>query len=104
MLLQRIVTPSIFSLWLNRDPKSKLGGEILFEGVDCTHFRGQHTFVPVAQNVYWEIEIGDLFIGNNSTGLCKGGCPAIVDTEASFLAGPNYFSSNQSCYWSRRIC
>ncbi|KAM3239464.1 cyprosin isoform X1 [Capsicum annuum] len=88
MLLQRIVTQPIFSFWLNRDPKSRLGGEILFGGVDCTHFRGQHTFVPVAQNGYWEIEIGDLFIGNNSTGLCRGGCPAIVDTGTSFLAGP----------------
>ncbi|CAN4116523.1 unnamed protein product [Withania somnifera] len=88
MLLQRIVTQPIFSLWLNRDPKSRLGGEILFGGVDCTHFRGQHTYVPIAQNGYWEIEIGDLLIGNNSTGLCKGGCPAIVDTGTSFLAGP----------------
>ncbi|PHT49513.1 Aspartic proteinase A2 [Capsicum baccatum] len=88
MLLQHIVTQPIFSFWLNRDPKSRLGGEILFGGVDCTHFRGQHTFVPVAQNGYWEIEIGDLFIGNNSTGLCRGGCPAIVDTGTSFLAGP----------------
>ncbi|PHU18922.1 Aspartic proteinase [Capsicum chinense] len=88
MLLQSIVTQPIFSFWLNRDPKSRLGGEILFGGVDCTHFRGQHTFVPVAQNGYWEIEIGDLFIGNNSTGLCRGGCPAIVDTGTSFLAGP----------------
>ncbi|KAH0760329.1 hypothetical protein KY290_016402 [Solanum tuberosum] len=88
MLLQRIVTQPIFSLWLNRDPKSRLGGEILFGGVDSTHFRGQHTYVPVAQNGYWEIEIGDVVIGNNSTGLCKGGCPAIVDTGTSFLAGP----------------
>lgn len=88
MLLQHIVTQPIFSLWLNRDPKSRIGGEILFGGVDCTHFRGQHTYVPVAQNGYWEIEIGDLFIGNNSTVICKGGCPAIVDTGTSFLAGP----------------
>ncbi|XP_075086010.1 cyprosin isoform X2 [Nicotiana tabacum] len=88
MLLQSIVTKPIFSFWLNRDPKSILGGEILFGGVDSTHFRGQHTYVPVAQNGYWEIEIGDLFIGNNSTGLCRGGCPAIVDTGTSFLAGP----------------
>ncbi|XP_060189653.1 cyprosin-like [Lycium barbarum] len=88
MLLQRIVTQPIFSLWLHRDPKSRVGGEILFGGVDWTHFRGRHTYVPVAQNGYWEIEIGDLFIGNNSTGLCRSGCPAIVDTGTSFLAGP----------------
>ncbi|OIS98659.1 PREDICTED: aspartic proteinase-like [Nicotiana attenuata] len=88
MLLQHMVTKSIFSFWLNRDPTSKIAGEIIFGGMDWTHFRGQHTYVPVAQNGYWEIEIGDLFIGNNSTGLCKDGCPAIVDTGTSFIAGP----------------
>lgn len=55
MLLQRIVTQPIFSVWLNRDTKSRLGGEILFGGVDSTRFRGQHTYVPVAQNGYWEV-------------------------------------------------
>lgn len=55
MLLQRVVTQPIFSVWLNRDPKSSLGGEILFGGVDSTHFSGQHTYVPVAQNGYWEV-------------------------------------------------
>lgn len=55
MLLQRIVTQPIFSVWLNRDTKSRLGGEILFGGVDSTRFRGQRTYVPVAQNGYWEV-------------------------------------------------
>ncbi|XP_055813572.1 aspartic proteinase-like [Solanum dulcamara] len=88
MLLQKIISKSIFSFWLNRDPTSRIAGEILFGGMDWTHFRGIHTFVPVAKNGYWEVEIGDLFIGNNSTGLCEDGCPAIVDTGTSFIAGP----------------
>ncbi|PHU13859.1 hypothetical protein BC332_15064 [Capsicum chinense] len=89
MMLQKIVSKSVFSFWLNRDPTSGIAGEILFGGMDWTHFRGIHTFVPVANNGYWEIEIGDFFIGNNSTGLCKDGCPAIVDTGISFIAGPS---------------
>ncbi|TMX00300.1 hypothetical protein EJD97_001054 [Solanum chilense] len=88
MVLQKIVTKSIFSFWLNRDPTSRIAGEILFGGMDWTHFRGLHTYVPVSKNGYWEIEIGDLFIGNNSTGFCKDGCSAIVDTGTAFIAGP----------------
>ncbi|KAG5587907.1 hypothetical protein H5410_048341 [Solanum commersonii] len=88
MVLQKIVSKSIFSFWLNRDPTSRMAGEILFGGMDWTHFRGLHTYVPVSKNGYWEIEIGDLFIGNNSTGLCKDGCPAIVDTGTAFISGP----------------
>ncbi|CAK9175774.1 unnamed protein product [Ilex paraguariensis] len=88
MVLQGLVSKQIFSFWLNRDPKSPTGGEIIFGGVDWTHFRGDHIFVPVTRNGYWQIEVGDILIANNSTGLCEGGCAAIVDSGTSFLAGP----------------
>ncbi|KAL3538738.1 hypothetical protein ACH5RR_002104 [Cinchona calisaya] len=88
MVLQGVVTKQTFSFWLDTNPRSKLGGEILFGGVDWTHFKGHHTYVPVARNGYWQIEIGDILIGSNSTGLCEDGCAAIVDSGTSFLAGP----------------
>lgn len=55
MVLQKIVSKSIFSFWLNRDPTSRMAGEILFGGMDWTHFRGLHTYVPVSKNGYWEV-------------------------------------------------
>ncbi|CAL5408956.1 unnamed protein product [Camellia sinensis] len=54
MVKQGLVSRQVFSLWLNRDPKSKIGGEIVFGGVDWRHFRGDHTFAPIAQNGYWQ--------------------------------------------------
>ncbi|CAL5349427.1 unnamed protein product [Camellia sinensis] len=88
MVKQGLVNRQVFSLWLNRDPNSKIGGEIVFGGVDWRHFRGDHTFAPIAQNGYWQIEVGDVIIASNSTGLCKDGCAAIVDSGSSFIAGP----------------
>ncbi|CAI9108216.1 OLC1v1007769C1 [Oldenlandia corymbosa var. corymbosa] len=88
MVQQDLVSLQMFSFWLNTDPKSKLGGEILFGGVDWSHFRGHHTYVPITQTGYWQIEVGDVLIGNNSTGLCQDGCAAIVDSGTSFIAGP----------------
>ncbi|XP_028073067.1 aspartic proteinase A2-like isoform X4 [Camellia sinensis] len=88
MVKQGLVNRQVFSLWLNRDPNSKIGGEIVFGGVDWRHFRGDHTFAPIAQNGYWQIEVGDIIIASNSTGLCKDGCAAIVDSGSSFIAGP----------------
>ncbi|KAK9139039.1 hypothetical protein Scep_008720 [Stephania cephalantha] len=64
------------------------GGELVFGGVDPKHFKGEHTYVPVTRKGYWQLEMGDFLIGNYSTGFCKGGCAAIVDSGTSLLAGP----------------
>ena len=55
MLQQGLVSQPVFSFWLNRDPKSKIGGEIVFGGVDWRHFLGEHTFVPITPNGYWQV-------------------------------------------------
>ncbi|XP_052188367.1 aspartic proteinase-like isoform X2 [Diospyros lotus] len=88
MIQQGLVDRQIFSLWLNRDPKSNVGGEIVFGGVDWRYFRGDHTYVPVTQAGYWQIDVGDILIANNPTGICEGGCPAIIDSGSSFIGGP----------------
>ncbi|MCI29451.1 aspartic proteinase-like, partial [Trifolium medium] len=43
------------------------GGELVFGGVDPKHFKGKHTYVPVTEKGYWQIEMGDFFIGGSST-------------------------------------
>ncbi|XP_010694065.2 aspartic proteinase isoform X1 [Beta vulgaris subsp. vulgaris] len=89
MVQQGLFSRQIFSLWLNQDPEDKeLGGEIVFGGTDWRHHQGDHTYVSVADNGYWQIEVKDLHIGSCSTGLCLDGCAAILDSGTSLLAGP----------------
>ncbi|KAJ7977804.1 Aspartic proteinase [Quillaja saponaria] len=88
MVKQDLVSEQVFSFWLNRDLKAKEGGELIFGGVDPKHFKGKHTYVPITQKGYWQFEMGDFLIGNISTGVCEGGCAAIVDSGTSLLAGP----------------
>ncbi|XP_074321063.1 aspartic proteinase-like isoform X1 [Silene latifolia] len=88
MVGQELVSEEVFSFWLNRDPEGKIGGEIVFGGVDTKHFKGKHTYVPLTTKGYWQFEMGDFLIGNYSTGFCLGGCAAIVDSGTSLLAGP----------------
>ncbi|KAK1687202.1 hypothetical protein QYE76_048050 [Lolium multiflorum] len=64
------------------------GGEIVFGGVDPNHYKGRHMYVPVTKKGYWKFDMGDVLIGGNSTGLCKSGCAAIVDSGTSLLTGP----------------
>ncbi|KAB1216273.1 Aspartic proteinase [Morella rubra] len=88
MVQQGLVKEEVFSFWLNRDPDATEGGEIVFGGVDPRHFKGTHTYVPVTKKGYWQFEMGDFLVGNHSTGVCKDGCAAIVDSGTSLLAGP----------------
>lgn len=81
---QGLVSQKIFSFWFNQSD----GGEIIFGGVDQKHFKGEHTYVPVTQKGYWQIEMGDLLIANQSTGFCAGSCAAIMDSGTFFIAGP----------------
>jgi len=55
MVNQGLVNEAVFSFWLNRDPDAKVGGEIVFGGVDPQHFRGNHSYVPVTKKGYWQV-------------------------------------------------
>lgn len=88
MMNQSLVKENVFSFWLNRDADAEEGGEIVFGGVDPDHFIGNHTYVPITRKGYWQFEIGDFLIGNQSTGFCSGGCAAIVDSGTSLIGGP----------------
>ncbi|GKV10465.1 hypothetical protein SLEP1_g21821 [Rubroshorea leprosula] len=88
MMEQGHLSQQLFSIWLNQDSSSRLGGEIVFGGLDWRHFKGEHTFVPVTRQGYWQIAMGEILVANNSTGLCAKGCAAIVDSGTTFLAGP----------------
>ncbi|PON64859.1 Aspartic peptidase [Parasponia andersonii] len=91
MVKQGHMAQKVFSFWINRDPMSKLGGEIVFGGIDWRRFTGDHTYFPITRKGYWQIQTGDVLVAGNSTGLlgrCSAGCAAIVDSGTSFLAGP----------------
>ena len=88
MIEQGLVKDPVFSFWLNRKPEEEQGGELVFGGVDPTHFKGEHTYVPVTQKGYWQFAMGDVLIDGKPTGYCAKGCSAIADSGTSLLAGP----------------
>nr|XP_043627569.1 cyprosin-like [Erigeron canadensis] len=88
MVDQGLVKEPVFSFWFNRHADEEEGGELVFGGVDPNHFKGKHTYVPVTQKGYWQFEMGDVLIGDKTTGFCADGCAAIADSGTSLLAGP----------------
>ncbi|KAH9684213.1 hypothetical protein KPL71_027927 [Citrus sinensis] len=94
MARQGHISQEIFSVWLNQDQNSEVGGEIIFGGFDWRHFRGSHIYVPITEKGYWQIKVGDILIENSSTGFCEDGCTAILDSGTSVLAGPTVLTFN----------
>ncbi|KAE8680230.1 Aspartic proteinase A1 [Hibiscus syriacus] len=88
MVNQGLVKQPVFSFWLNRNPEDDFGGELVFGGMDPKHFKGEHTYVPVTRKGYWQFDMGDFLVGNETTGFCASGCSAIADSGTSMLAGP----------------
>eukprot|EP00268_Persea_americana_P016279 TRINITY_DN176_c0_g1_i3.p1 TRINITY_DN176_c0_g1~~TRINITY_DN176_c0_g1_i3.p1 ORF type:complete len:512 (-),score=98.88 TRINITY_DN176_c0_g1_i3:404-1939(-) len=88
MVNQGLVKEPVFSFWFNRNAEEEAGGEIVFGGVDPNHYKGEHTYVPVTQKGYWQFDMGDVLVGNQTTGFCAKGCSAIADSGTSLIAGP----------------
>lgn len=88
MVNQGLVKDPVFSFWFNRNAEEEEGGEIVFGGVDPSHYEGEHTYVPVTRKGYWQFDMGDVLIGGKTTGFCAGGCSAIADSGTSLMAGP----------------
>ncbi|WVZ69374.1 hypothetical protein U9M48_018171 [Paspalum notatum var. saurae] len=88
MVKQNLVGDPVFSFWFNRHADEGQGGEIVFGGIDPSHHKGNHTYVPVTRKGYWQFDMGDVLIGGKSTGFCAAGCAAIADFGTSLLTGP----------------
>ncbi|XP_038675282.1 pepsin A-like [Scyliorhinus canicula] len=85
MVAQNLLDQPLFSVYLTRG-YGESGSEILFGGIDSSHYTGQIRWVPVTREFYWQINIDRVTI-NGQVVACDGGCPAIVDTGTSYLTG-----------------
>ena len=57
MVQQGLINQKIFSIWLNHNPNDEYGGEIIFGGIDWRHYKGDHTYVPIADTGYWQVSM-----------------------------------------------
>ncbi|NP_001296757.1 cathepsin D precursor [Clupea harengus] len=87
MMSQKKVEQNVFSFYLNRNPDTEPGGELLLGGTDPKYYTGDFNYVPVTRQAYWQIHMDGMSIGSQLT-LCKDGCEAIVDTGTSLITGP----------------
>uniref|UniRef100_A0A8C4HH23 pepsin A n=2 Tax=Dicentrarchus labrax TaxID=13489 RepID=A0A8C4HH23_DICLA len=95
MIKQGLVSQSLFSVYLSSN--SEQGSEVVFGGVDSSHYTGQITWIPLTSATYWQIQMDSVTI-NGQTVACSGGCQAIIDTGTSLIVGPTSDINNMNSW------
>ncbi|XP_035501989.2 pepsin A [Scophthalmus maximus] len=95
MVQQKLVSQPLFSVYLSS--QSEQGSEVIFGGVDSSHYTGQIRWVPLTSATYWQIKMDSVTI-NGQTVACSGGCQAIIDTGTSLIVGPTSDINNMNAW------
>jgi len=90
MVDQGLVEEPVFSFRIG--PSEQDGGEVVFGGVDPSHYRGDITFYPVEKMGYWQISLRAVTLGNLTLDLCEAG--AAIDTGTSLIMVPSEHASS----------
>ncbi|KAG9330588.1 hypothetical protein JZ751_023724, partial [Albula glossodonta] len=86
MMSQGLVSQDLFAFYLT--PNGETGSVVTFGGYDSSYFTGSINWVPLTSETYWQIKVDYMKI-NGQVVACAQGCPAIVDTGTSLIAGPS---------------
>merc|ERR1711920_1010297 len=84
MIDQKLIDESVFAFYL-QDDASKMG-ELVFGGIDKSHYTGELVDVPLTSETYWEVSLDSMKYGASS--VISSPMKAIIDSGTSLLAGP----------------
>ncbi|KAM7412030.1 hypothetical protein PAMA_021820 [Pampus argenteus] len=93
MVKQGLVSQAMFSVYLSSNEQQ--GSEVVFGGLDSSHYTGDITWIPLSSESYYQIKMDSVTI-NGQTVACSGGCQAIIDTGTSLIVGPTTDINNMN--------
>ncbi|KAF0418475.1 endopeptidase [Gigaspora margarita] len=86
MVNRNLLDEPIFSFWLSDTESNDDGGELVFGGVDKSHFTGEIHWAPVKRKGYWEVDLEKIVFDGEEVEM--EGTGAAIDTGSSLLAVP----------------
>jgi len=83
MIDQKLIDEPVFAFYLQSDASAQ--GELVFGGIDQSHFTGDLVNVPLISETYWEVSLDKMTYGSDNVVESQ---KAIIDSGTSLLAGP----------------
>jgi hypothetical protein len=84
MIDQKLISEPVFAFYLQEDASKQ--GELVFGGIDKSHYTGDLVDVPLISETYWEVSLDAVKFGGSS--IISSPQKAIIDSGTSLLAGP----------------
>jgi len=84
MIEQKLIDEPVFAFYLQQDASQQ--GELLFGGIDKSHYTRELVDVPLTSETYWEVSLDAMTFGGKP--VISSAQKAIIDSGTSLLAGP----------------
>lgn len=84
MVNQGLIDDAVFAFYLS-DADSD-NSEVVFGGIDKSHYTGKITEIPLRRKAYWEVDLDSISFGSETAELESTG--VILDTGTSLIALP----------------
>jgi saccharopepsin len=84
MIAQHLVEERVFSFYLGYTDDAS---EVVFGGIDHTHYDGDITWIPLRRKAYWEVDLDSIALGDSVAELDNTG--VILDTGTSLNTLPS---------------
>ncbi|KAI1430889.1 aspartic peptidase domain-containing protein [Xylaria sp. CBS 124048] len=86
MINQKLVDEPVFAFYLSGENGGD-DSEVVFGGVDESHYTGKITEIPLRRKAYWEVDFNSITFGDSTADLENTG--VILDTGTSLIALPS---------------
>jgi cathepsin D len=88
IMQQHLLAHNMFSFYLT-DKDEPSSSMILFGQPDNKYYEGELHWHNVTDPGYWQLEMNDIYLNNQPTGLCPDNkCKLVIDTGTSIMTGP----------------
>ena len=85
MVDQKLIDEPVFAFYLTGEGEGD-DSEVVFGGVDKSHYTGDVTYLPLRRKAYWEVDLDSIALGDESADFENTG--AILDTGTSLIVLP----------------